>query len=175
MRTNKIKIGGLLIAVMALVGCTSATVTEPSACDTLMLGSIPASPVGGVALPPVTFSSNFDFSGVISKVKAVSDNITTNVNQLTMDNNGDLNWVSQVDVSIQAPGMQSVPFAQYKSNGDPGAEVALNILMDSGTMLAYLSQPITLTFTVQGTAPTQAVTFTNTMCVSVSGQFNKSL
>lgn len=166
---------GTLIATVSMIGCASATVTEPSVCDTVMLGSVPASPVGGVPLPPQTFTTNFDFSGVVSKVTDVADNVTTNVNQLTMDNNGDLNWVSEVDVSVSASDMPAVPFAQYKSNGDPGPEVKLDILMPSNEILQYLSQPITLTFTVNGTSPTQNVNFTNTMCVAVSGQFNKSL
>lgn len=157
-----------------LSGCTSATVTEPSVCDQFDLGSLPASPVS-VTLPPTSFSHQVDFSGPISKLQSVADSLTTNISQLTMSNNGDLNWLSEVDVSIQSSGMPQAPLAVYMASGDPGSEVTLQIKMDSATILQYLSQPATLTFTVSGMTPTQPVNFTNNMCVSVSGHFSKSL
>lgn len=187
MRTRKILTWTAFWAVMAgclvilglagatLVGCATATIDEPAACDTVTLGTVPASPVAGVTLPPQTFTSNFDFSDTVKKVSDIADSLTTNVSQLTMNNNGDLQWVSRVDVSIAADGMTPQPFASYVSNGDPGQVVSLNILMDSGTILNYLEKPITLTFTVNGTAPTQTVNFMNTMCVDVSGHVSKSL
>lgn len=186
MRTRKIITWGVFIAIMAgclgiigmagatMVGCATATVSEPSVCDEFNLGSLPASPVS-VTLPPTSFSHQVDFSGPISKIQSVANNLTTNVSQLTMSNNGDLNWLSEVDVSIQSGSLPSAPFAVYMANGDPGPEVAMQIKMDSPTILQYLSQPATLTFTLQGMSPTQPVTFTNSMCVAVSGSFSKSL
>lgn len=167
-----------LATAASLSGCATATIDEPAACDTVMLGSVPASPVAGVPLPPQTFTSNFDFSGTIKKIGDVADNLTTNVSQLTMNNNGDLQWVSRVDVTVSGgtPDTPEAPFATYVSNGgDPGPVVTVQVQMDSATILKYLSNPVTLKFTVNGTAPTQAVNFTNTMCVDVSGQVSKSL
>lgn len=164
----------LLLATLSMTGCVSATVSDPSVCDTFDLGSIPASPVS-VSLPPTTFSHQVDFSGVVSKIGDVANNIKTNVSQLTMNNNGDLNWVSQVNVSIQSGDMPQALFATYTANGDPGAEVQLQIQMDSATIFQYLQQPATLSFTITGMTPTQPVDFTNTMCVAVSGSFSKSL
>ncbi|MGH2481373.1 MAG: hypothetical protein ACRDHW_17100, partial [Ktedonobacteraceae bacterium] len=74
-----------------------------------------------------------------------------------------------------ADGMPSAPLASYTSSGDPGPEVNMTILMDSATILRYLSKPATLTFTLSGTAPTQSITFRRTMCVEVSVQVSKSL
>jgi hypothetical protein len=186
MRTRKTITWGVFIAIMvgclgiigvagaSLIGCTTATVSEPSVCDEFDLGSLPASPVS-VTLPPTTFSHQVDFSGPISKLQSVTNNLTTNVSQLTMSNNGDLNWLSEVDVTIQSGSMPAAPFAVYMASGDPGQEVSMQIKMDSATILQYLSQPATLTFTVQGMTPTQPVNFTNSMCVAVSGSFSKSL
>jgi hypothetical protein len=162
---------------MILVGCVSATVEEPSVCGSDSLGTIPASPVGGVTLPPQTFSSKFDFSEAISKLQGVSSDLSVNVNALTLDNsNGDLAWVSAVDVSVtgNTSDTPEVSFASYHGT-NPGTSVSIPILMDDATILRYLSHPVTLTFTINGTAPTKAVNFSNTMCVAATGQFNKAL
>jgi len=167
----------LALAGASLIGCATATIDEPAACDTVSLGTVPASPVAGVPLPPQTFTSNFDFSGTIKKIGDVADNLSANVSQLTMNNNGDLQWVSQVDVTVTGDSQDTpeAPFASYTSNGDPGQQVTVNVKMDQGTILKYLEHPITLKFTVNGTAPTQTVNFTNTMCVDVSGSVSKGL
>lgn len=178
---TSVMIGCLVILALAgasLVGCATATIDEPSVCDTVSLGSIPASPVAGVPLPPQTFTSKFDFSDTIGKIGDVADNLTTNVNQLTMNNNGDLQWVSEVDVTVtgDSPDTPEAPFAVYKSDGsDPGQVVLVQVQMDSANILKYLRHPVTLKFTVTGTSPTQDVNFTNTMCVEVSGEVSKSL
>jgi hypothetical protein len=159
---------------LAMTGCLSAQVAEPSVCNQFDLGTLPTTPVS-IALPPTSFSVPVDFSGPISKLNSVADNLTTNVSQMTMSNNGDLNWLSQVDVTIQSGSLPSAAFATYTATKDPGPEVTLQIKMDSATILQYLSQPATLTFTVQGMTPTQPVNFTGNMCVAVSGSFHKSL
>ena len=166
-----------LAAAACLNGCATATIDEPDVCYTVSLGTVPASPVAGVPLPPQTFTTNFDFSDTLNKVGDIASNLSANVSQLTMSNNGDLQWVSEVDVTIGASGMPSSPFATYTSNGSsPGQSVSMAVHMDQPTLLKYLTQgPITLSFTVKGTAPTQTVNFMNTMCVDVSGQVSKSL
>jgi hypothetical protein len=120
----------------------------------------------------------FNTSFETSNVSDVADKLTLDVSKLVLNNNGDLNWLYEVDVSIAGNSSDTpeAPFATYHSNGNnPGSEVSVSVLMDNNTILRYLSEPITLTFTVSGTAPTTPVNFTNTMCVAVSGQFNKSL
>lgn len=173
---NKLNFLGVLLPCL-MIGCVSATVDEPSVCTTVSLGSIPASPFPGITLPPTSFSDSMDFSGAVSKLTDVASNLTANVSNLSMSNNGDLDWMSEVNVSIASSDMPSAAFASYTAptNGKPGTTVDMKILMDSSTLLKYLEHPITLTFTVSGTAPTQSVTFMNTMCVAVSGKFSKSL
>jgi hypothetical protein len=165
-----------LLLCVGLAGCVSATVTEPDVCDTASLGTIPASPVGGLNLPPVTFTTpSEDYSTVVSKVQSVASNLSADVSQLTIDNNGDLDWVTSVSVTINGPDM-SVPLATYASDGQtPGSELVLDVVLDQATLLGLLAQPFTLTFTISGTAPTQSVTLTNTLCVGLSGKFSKSL
>lgn len=172
---NKMILCGLMAAVLS--GCVSATVTEPSLCDTSSLGSVPASPVAGIVLPPHTFTDTFDFSQTIDKVTDVANQLTIDVNQLTVDGN-DMSWVTGVIVSIQGSG-DNTPEAQlatFTSNGTQDQSVPLTVTMDSDTLLSYLeSGPITLSVEVTGTAPLQPVTMTNTLCVMVSGSFSKSL
>lgn len=170
----------ILPFLLAMTGCFSATVSDNSVCDSINLGTPPSFPVSvpaNVPLPPQTFSSSMDFSSSISKLSDVANNLTVNVSNLNLSNNGDLTWISTLDVSISADGMPSVPFASYEnvSGTDPGPEVSMKVLIDSGTLLSYLEHPITLTFTVNGTIPTQTVSFENTMCVAISGKFSKSL
>lgn len=172
---NKMILCGFL--AVALSACVSATVTEPSLCDTSALGSIPASPVAGIVLPPHTFTDTFDYSSTISKVTDVANQLSVGVTQLTVDGN-DMSWVTSMTVSIQGSGDDTpeTQFATFTSNGTQDQSVPLTVTMDSGTLLSYLeSGPVTLSVEVSGTAPLQPVTMTNTLCVMVSGNFSKSL
>lgn len=168
----------ILPFLLAMTGCFSATISDNSICDTFNLGTPPSFPVAvdeSIPLPPQTFSSQMDFSSSISKLSDVANNLMVNVSNLELSNNGDLTWISSLDVSISAAGMPSVPFASYTGTGaNPGPEVSMRVLINSSTLLSYLEHPITLTFTVYGTIPTKTVSFENTMCVAVSGKFNKS-
>lgn len=166
-----------LATAASLSGCATATINEPDVCYTVSLGTVPASPVAGLPLPPQTFSTNFDFSDPLNKVGDIANNLSANVSQLTMSNDGDLQWVSEVDVTVTGQNLPTADFATYTSSGsDPGQSVSVAVKMDQPTLLKYLTAgPITLAFTVKGTAPTQTVNFMNTMCVDVSGQVSKSL
>ena len=75
----------IICLLFVLTGCVSAQVSEPSLCDTSSLGSVPASPVAGIVLPPHTFTDTFDFSQTIDKVTDVANQLTIDVNQLTVD------------------------------------------------------------------------------------------
>ncbi len=166
-----------LLLALSVAGCVSATVTEPSLCDTSSLGNVPASPAAGVVLPPHTFTDTLDLSQSISKVTDVANQLTVDVNQLTVDGN-DMSWVTGMTVSIQGSGDNTpeVLFATFKSNGTEDTSIPLTVTMDSNTLLSYLeSGPVTLSVEVTGTAPLQPVTMTNTLCVMVSGSFSKSL
>lgn len=167
----------LLSCVVGLVGCVSANIHEDSVCDSTSLGSVPASPVAGVALPPTSFSVSHDFSQELSKVSDVADGLTATVYRLSMDGDSDLGWLTSVDVSVNGGTSDTpdAPLAHYVATGDPGNSVNLQVDMDSQTMLRYLSHPVMLTFTLSGGAPTQTVNFQNTMCMSLDGNVNKSL
>jgi hypothetical protein len=177
---NKLLI--LPFLLVSMTGCVTATVsdTNPGICDTFDLGTPPSFPVSvgpGIPLPDQYFTTQMDFSSSISKLSDVANNLTVNVSNLNLSNNGDLTWVDTIDVSISATGMPSIPFASYENmtGTDPGPEVSMKVLIDSGTLLSYLEHPITLQFNVNGTIPTKQVDFENTMCIGLNGKFSKSL
>jgi hypothetical protein len=161
------------LLVASMVGCVSATVSD-EVCDTVSLGTLPAA-TAGITLPPTTFNSpSEDYSSVVKKVSDITSNIIPSVNQLTLNNNGDLDFVSQVDVSINGA-TGSAPFANYQSNGStPSNQLDLDVVIDSATLLTYLQAPFTLTFTIAG-QPAQSVPLTNTLCIGLSGSISKSL
>lgn len=175
------KIMSLFAASLLIGACgISATVEDSNICDSVMVNTVvPVSPIPGVVLPPLTFTVNYDFSSTLNKVGDVADQLQANVNQLSISNNGDLNWVNELDVSVSGNTSDTpvVALASYtKGSGTPGSTVELELLLDTATMLRYLkSGPITLVFTVSGTTPTQSVSLSNTFCVAVSGHFSKSL
>lgn len=166
----------MLLPLLTLIGCVRLDLND-DVCDTQTLGTIPASPVSGVILQPTTFPPvSFDFSATINKIDSVSDQLIVNVSRMLITNNGDINWLKEVDVSIASANMPEAPFASYRSTGtDPGDKISVDVQMDSTTLLRYLSAPITLNFTMSGMAPTQSVKLMNTVCLSVDGKFNKSL
>ena len=165
----------ILFLSCLMIGCVNATVEDSSLCQTVSLANIPAAPVAGITVPPVSFSTDFDYSNTISKIGNVANNLTVNITQLTVNSQADMSWVSTVDVSIQSSTLPEVPFATYTYSNDPGNQVSMQPHMDAATVLQYLSNPVVLTFTVSGTSQTQAMDLTSTMCLSVSGHFSKSL
>lgn len=164
--------------LFCLVGCVSATVTEDNACISSPLGDIPASPVLGVTSPPVTLSVTKDFSSIFNKVGDVADQVQVTVNQLTIDSTGDLQWINEVNVSIQGstPDLPEAPLASYTANGsDPGNQINFQMEMDPNTTVTYLKQPVTLTFTIAGQASGHDNDLSNMTCLGLSGHFSKSL
>ena len=170
----------IVLGIAAICACVTATVDAPNVCDTTSIGTIPAAPavLAGVSVPPVSFSRPSDLSGTIKKISDVADGVNVSVTQLFLNGDSDLQWISQVDVSVNGgtPDTPDAPLASYKSSGvDPGNSINLTVQMDTNTAYRYLSNPVTLTFTVAGQVPDQAVVLTNTMCVEATGNFSKSL
>jgi hypothetical protein len=165
-----------VLFAIVLSGCISANVSEPSICSTVDLGTIPASPVS-FQLPPTTFSKSFDFSKSLSKVSDVANDLTVSVSQLTIDNNGDLSWVSAMSVSIE--GQDSThpltPFATFNPADVSDQTISLQVVMNSDQLLNYLmSGPVIISVTLSGSAPTTKVDLSNTLCVAASGSFSES-
>jgi hypothetical protein len=166
-----------LLLVATLVGCASGTVTEP-ACDTQLVGSIPASPFhSDVVLPALTYSVPVDFSSDLDKIDTVAKSVQLDVNSLTLNGNVDLSSIRQVTVSLEGetPTTPEAVFASYTANGDPGKTLPMDIVMDSDTLFTYLSGPATMTFSVVVMADTPAVNLTSNVCISITGSFSGSL
>lgn len=166
------------LAAIVAVACVSATVTEPSACSTADLGTLPATPVAGVQLPPQTFTSSFDFSGTINKVTDVADSIQASISNLMIHNVDDMSWLQSVQVAISSNvgNAGAAALAHYAaSSNNVGNDITLTIDMDDATLLGFLKQPFTLTFTVAGTTVTHSVVLNDTMCVAIVGKVTKSI
>lgn len=171
----------IVIIVAMMLSCVSATVTAPDVCNSTTVGTVPASPVADLQgslpkdlLPPFPL----DLSDTLKKISDLSPDSSVTVTQLSLTGDSNLQWLTNVMVSIKGdtPDAPDVDFATYDSDGsDPGTSLPLTLKMDSVTAKRYLSQPATLTFALTGTAPTQEVVLSNTMCVEASGKFDKSL
>lgn len=188
MKSFKSIYGGIVFAAMALGGCASATVTEPSACadKSIDFGSIPSFPTGTlpnqsveVALPRQ--SVNFDFSDDISKISNVAKNLQVSINSLgIMDPGGDLNWVSMGEVWITGSATDgSTPSVQL---GTVDSHLNINVSLTGDQVFHYLqSGQVTLSFNVRGfISPNAAASITSlsndvSFCVAVSGDVSKSL
>ena len=171
----------LIMAAILISGCVSATVDEPSVCDTQALTQLPSAPVTATVpgTVPVSFSQNLDLSGTLSKINKVADSVSINVTQMLLANSsGNMSWLQHVDVNITAQGMQSAVLVQYDLQpGDQNStSLSLPVKLDNNTLYSYLSQgPVTLTFTLSGSAPTQVPNLSGTMCLSASASVSKSL
>ena len=98
----------LLLPIVLLMACINLTVGVPAVCDTLALGTVPGSPVANITLPPTSFSSKMDFSGAVSGLDSISNTVKADISQLTINNAGDLSWISEVDVSISTDSMHQL-------------------------------------------------------------------
>ena len=192
-------IWGALVAA-CIISCVSATVTEPSACDTHAfswtipnLPAVPSGVSGTATIPPVSTSTTVNFSDVLSKVSNVASNVQVGINTLTIDNtNGDLSWVTslEVDMTGSDPTMPQQQLALYTSSGSEAAQLTPTITASQSDVLRYFQAgQVTLTITLgpgSGTVVDAATVTTlagmsgtigtnlNT-CMSLSGHFNKSL
>lgn len=165
-----------LIAAIILGGCVDVTLDSSSVCNTTNVGEVMPTPLN-VPLPPQTFTSSLDVSGVVNQTTSVFDTVQLIVTQLTLDSTADLSWLKRVDVSIDGgtPSTSEAPLASYQSNGGANSSVAFQMQMDSDTLLVYLANPVTLTFTVTGNPTSTAAGLSNTVCVDIKGNIKKSL
>jgi hypothetical protein len=132
-------------------------------------------------LPPITTSTTYDFSSDLSKIGDVAKQLTIDLTQLMLSNtNGQLDFVSQVEVSISGMTLPSAPLATFTL----GNSLDAHIQMGSDTLLSYLqSGPITLTITLDSNPVDLSevcklvgmsdLSSDATMCVSISGTFSK--
>lgn len=173
-----------LAASMMAVSCANVTVDEPSICDSKSLTSLPSVPAGvtipsGITAPPVSFSQQLDLSSTLSKIKNVANDVSVSVNELMLANTvGSMSWVQFVEVDISANGMPSKPVVKFspQSGQMDVSSINLPVIMDPSVLFEYLSAgPVTLTFTLSGTVPTQTPELTGTMCVSASASKTVSL
>jgi hypothetical protein len=181
-------------------GCVSATVSEPSLCDTqtVSFGSIPpevsqaiqAAQSSGVSIAPQQVNLppqdvSYDFSSTLKKVSDIANDLQVDITQLVITNTGDLNWVRSVSVQITGSAedgsTQPAPLATYSTTGQPGSELSVNVQMSGAELLHYLeSGTITLDFSLSGEVsesnlPSGSLSNTVNLCVSASGKFSKSL
>lgn len=197
------KMSGMIVAALAIVGCTSATIAEPSACDmqsaSFTLPTMPTIPAqyNSVAtcseyhlnVPPASTSTSVDVSDAVSKLNNVANNVSVGVNSFTIDNSdGEFNWVGSVDVQASTQSLPSMTLASYVSPvGGPGPTLNAKVVMSGDNVLKYLgSGPVSLTITLQAqnvsacqamvleTLPKNVSSSVN-LCVSAQGTVNKSL
>lgn len=171
----------VIAAALISAGCVSATVDEPSVCDSQALTQLPSTPVQATVpgVVPVSFTQTLDLSSTLNKINNVADSVSVNVTQMLLANStGTMSWLQHVEVDIVAQGMQSAVLVQYDLQpGDRNAtSLSLPVKMDGNTLYSYLSKgPVTLTFTLSGSAPSQVPNLSGTMCLSASAKVSKSL
>ncbi len=197
------KVGGMILAALAIVGCTNATISEPSACDTesasFTLPAVPSIPAqyNSVAtcsqyhlnIPPVSTATSVDVSDAISKLNNLVSALKVGVDSFTIDNsNGEFNWVGYVDIQASTDTLTPMSLATYTAPaGGPGTTLHANVVMSSDNVLKYLgsgSVNLTITLQAQDVSACQAMaleTLPSTvssnvkLCISAQGTVNKSL
>lgn len=196
-------------AVVSLVGCVSATVAEPNACDTKSvsfdlsqaLSSVQSHLPSGETvssfcaagtkntltfqLPPLSATTDLDFSDVLKKVTDVTSSVQVSVNQLMLDNTqGQLDFVSHAEVDIAGNGLPTTVLATYDASKVVSQELNVKVEMDPTTMLTYLKDgPVTLTFIINSNpvfltevcslAAMPNLTTSVNLCIAASGSFSK--
>lgn len=174
-----------VLACLPLMACVTGTIVEPEICAPISLGTFPGSPIAISNPPPISYSINEDFSSTISKIKQVADGMAVSVSSLDLTSSSSLGFVSDLVVYVQ-PTDLSQPralLASYQSTvatGDGGTmlggDLAVTVEMDSETLLAYLSVPVVLTFSVVATeAPTTTTMLNANFCVAASASITKKL
>ena len=202
MNIKKFLPGLPFVALVAacVVACATATVTEPSACDSQPVSfptpAIPAVNVNCSSLPSVTIPSEstttqIDLSNTLSKLQSVASNLNVNITNLSIDNtNGEFDWVSGVTVMVSAPNLPMKQLATYTMpDGGATSELTPQVTMSPSDVFNYLSSgPVTLTITLDGQSVTacQAQQALNAvadggfntnvnLCLSASGTVTKTL
>lgn len=165
----------VLSLLAALSGCVSATVSEPSVCDTQSaswtvptLPALPAGtncaalpPIDGNAIPAVSTSVQVDFSSALHNVSNIADSLNVNITQLLLNtlgdagHNADLNWVNSINVGIAVTGDAVHPLVELATYTAPdaggvGDQLTFDVVLAGSQIFDYLSAgQVTLTFTLQ--------------------------
>ena len=198
-----IKSSIILLCCMA-VGCVSAKVSEPSACDSKSMSweipNLPPQPAGAQSslngqsytIPPTSTTQSFDLSSTLSKVMDIASNVHVGINELTLDNsNAQFDWVDSVSVTMTSPPLASMLLADYTvTNRGESIDLLPSLVATPDQVLTYFQNgPVTLTVTLgnmTGTVIDESslvmlhklngkVTAGLDVCISISADFNKSL
>ena len=200
----------LCAAVLSMVGCITATISEPDACDTKSMSFDLSQAMSSVQshlpsgetisslcasagtnntltfqLPPLSTTTDFDFSDVLKKVTDVASSVSVSVNQLMLDNaQGQLDFVSHAEVDVSGNGLPMAVLATYDASKVMSKELNVKVEMDAATMLTYLkSGPLTLTITMDSNpvflaevcslAGMPNLSSSVNLCIAASGSFSK--
>jgi hypothetical protein len=184
-------------------GCASATVSEPSACDSQSISfptpSVPAIPsqydspstcdAFSITIPSVSTTTSVDLSDTLSKLSDVTNKLSVTVTELTLDNSqGLLNWVPNVSVWVSSSTLPMKQLATYTmpKSGMP-SQLNFDVVMSGSDVFNYFSSGnVTLTISLGSATVTacdaenllansSSLTTNLDLCVAATGSFSKSL
>lgn len=136
-------------------------------------------------LPPLTTSTDFDFSGDLSKIDDVAKSVQMSVTKLMLDNtSGVLDFVSHIEVDMQTNSMPVVVLATYDATSGTSTDLNVQVKASSDVILSYLeSGDTTLTVTLDSKpvdlsevcvlATMPSLSTHADMCIKASGTFSK--
>lgn len=159
----------ILCSLILSSGCVNASVLEPNVCGEVPLIETQTNDSS------VEFTGNFDFSPTVNNINNIANDLTINVNELTIDDPNSLKWIEKADVFISNKDTTPVLFASYHSENDINNHLNVQVVMDSNSMLKYFSLPVILTVIISGNVPTNNIRLKNIMCIEVNATINKTL
>lgn len=195
-------LGSSLLVSIILIACATATVTEPSACQSQAVAfaapAVPAIPsqyqdssmcsLFLVNVPAESTTVSLDLSDTVSQLNKVADSLNVNVTSLTIDNSQHLlDWTDQLDIFVQSKDgrLSMMKLAHYAKVMPVPSSLEVLVVMSGNDMLKYLSVPLTMTITINGTSVTacqaEALMATGNinssinLCVSADGTVSKYL
>jgi hypothetical protein len=195
----------VVAGLLACVGCISATVSDSDVCSSKTVSFTEPTDVSTVCqstdlvgaagnasytLPAQSTTLTEDLSDDLSKIDDVVNDLTLQVNQLALDNAGQLSFVSSIEIDIQGNDTTKFPLVKLAHYTSPttgvGSMIDFTLDMPSQAVLQYLTAgPVQLTITMMSAPSTvaqacnafnQGSLNTNlNLCVAVSGSFSKKL
>lgn len=195
----------IFTGLLACVGCVNVSVSEPSVCDSQAVSFpepadlsavcanatvLAATGTSAYTLPPQSATTTFNFSDDLSKIDKVVNDLTLQVNQLSLDNTGnDFGFVSSVEVDMQGTDTANFPSIVLATYTVPttgvGSELNFVVNADSNTLLSYLQAgQVQMTITLNSgpltvaqacSALDQGLSSDVHLCVSTTGKFSKHL
>jgi hypothetical protein len=195
------------VGLLACVGCVSVDVQEPSVCSDKSLSFSEPSDLSTVCqnttlvsttgltsiytLPPQSTTTPIDLSKSLSDIDDVVNNLTLQVNQLSLDNtSGQLSFISSIQVDMSGMDTTTYPSMSLATYTLPATgitnELDLVVNSDTSKVLSYLTAgPVQLTITLNSNPMTVSnacdlfksgnLTTNLNLCVAVSGSFSKKL